>query len=204
MTASHVALGVARGERSARRAERRPRRARLRPTALLREGVLLLAATAGGLSLLWTFGAPLVGLSLVTLQTGSMSPGMPAGTLAVVRAVPALELEPGQVATLQRDDASLPVTHRVVGVEPVDGRPATASVTMRGDDNDRDDLLPYVVEEARLVLASAPGAGTLLGALRDPAVLGALTVLAAGVLLRAFWPKRPAVLAAHRRSRRSG
>lgn len=195
-----TAAAPASGERSSRRAAPRAG-VLLRTTRLLRDGILLIAALVGGLSLLWTLGAPAIGLSLVTLQTGSMAPGMPAGTLAVVREVPAIELEPGQIATVRRDDASLPVTHRVVSVRPVAGSTDTAELTMRGDANDADDLLPYLVEDARLVLASAPGAGALLAALRAPAVLGALTVLASAVLLWAFWPKRPRLLGAHRRGR---
>ncbi|MFD6770939.1 hypothetical protein ACFWC6_32495, partial [Micromonospora chalcea] len=54
-------------------------------------------------------------ISLILFKTGSMSPTIPAGSLAVVREIPASEVEVGDVVTVDRTPLP-PITHRVVQI----------------------------------------------------------------------------------------
>ncbi|MCW2843160.1 MAG: signal peptidase [Nocardioides sp.] len=57
------------------------------------------------------------GATPYVIETGSMEPGMPPGTLVVVKPVPAAEIGPGDVVTYQiKSGDSTVVTHRVVTV----------------------------------------------------------------------------------------
>jgi signal peptidase len=61
---------------------------------------------------------------------------------------------------------------------------------MRGDANPADDPEPYVITEARSVVASVPGVAQWFSGLRDPRLMGVLTLLAGGLATWAFWPRR--------------
>jgi len=118
-------------------------------------------------------------------KTGSMSPTIPAGSLAVVKEVPAAEVAVGDIVTVDRSPA-LPITHRVTSVSPAGE--ATA-LTLRGDANQADDPAPYVVTTVRTVLFSVPHLAQLVIALSHPVVLGSITLGAAGLVTWAFWPR---------------
>ena len=77
-----------------------------------------------------------MGITLMMFSTGSMSPTIPAGSVAIVQEGPASEIEVGDVVTVDLGDL-LPVTHRVTSVEPgaVDDQ---RIITMRGDANEQD------------------------------------------------------------------
>ncbi len=152
----------------------------------------LLLWTLGGLgllSLLAAVAAHLWGFSIVLFSTGSMAPTIPAGSAALVRLVPAAELKVGDVTTVQRQNA-LPITHRITGVQPMAGSTSARVITMRGDANDTDDPEPYVVSEARVVVASVPGVARYFSDLRDPRLMGLLTLVAGGLVTWAFWPRQ--------------
>lgn len=153
--------------------------------------VVLTVAGAVGLACVLAWAAvALTGLSFVVVTTGSMAPTIPAGGLAVTHRVPAADLDDGDVVTVPRAGSSLPVTHRVVAVDRVPGDTAARSLTLRGDDNTSDDRDPYVVRDAGLVLAHAPGLGSVLVAVSSPPARG-LAVAVVGVLVAwAFWPAR--------------
>ncbi len=119
-----------------------------------------------------------------------MAPTIPTGAAAVVRDVEAADIAVGDVITVQRVGAALPVTHRVVAI---DADPANSSgrlVTLRGDANASNDLTPYAITGAKRVMASFAGLGVLLEVMRSPFFLG-VTTLAVGLLtVWAFWPAR--------------
>ncbi len=153
------------------------------------DGVLWTLGGLGLLSLLAAVSAHLFGFSIVLFSTGSMSPAIPAGSAALVRLLPASEFKVGDVATVERQSA-LPITHRITSIKPLDGSPSARVITMRGDANDLDDPQPYLIHEARLVVASIPGvAGTIYG-FRDPRLMGLLTLVAGGLVTWAFWPRQ--------------
>lgn len=147
---------------------------------------------AGGVCVVAWLVARALGLSLVVLTTGSMSPTIPAGGVAVTREVPADELMAGDVVTVPRPGADLPVTHRVVAVDDVADGSEARSLTLRGDANDTDDRAPYVVTEAERVVVSAPSGGALLAAVTSPTGRGAVVVLVGLCVVVAFWPTRVA------------
>ncbi|TDW43316.1 hypothetical protein EDF52_11295 [Curtobacterium sp. PhB42] len=75
-------------------------------------------------------------------------------------------------------------------MDRVPGDTAARSLTLRGDDNASDDRDPYVVRHAGLVLAHAPGLGSVLVVVTSAPARG-LAVALVGVLVAwAFWPAR--------------
>ena len=151
------------------------------------EFVLTITALAGVTSLLWLAAAQLFSLSMVDFRTGSMSPSMPAGTLAIAMEVEAEEIRGGDVVTVRRL-GELPITHRVVSTD--DAGPGVRSLILKGDDNAEADASPYVVSEALRVGAWIPGASRYWDVLRSPGSIG-LAIIGVGVVLTvALLPRR--------------
>lgn len=148
--------------------------------------ILTLLSVAGVLCIALVIAGYAFGMSLVMFSTGSMAPTIPAGSVALVREVPATEIEVGDVVTVARPD-DLPITHRVLEVLAVDGE--TVTFTMQGDANDDPDLQPYTATTVREVLGSVPRIATLVASLQDARVLGGLAVGAAALVTWAFWPR---------------
>lgn len=160
---------------------RRPFRGRLR------EALLNVAAAGGAVCILAVVCALLFNITLIMFKTGSMAPAIPAGSLAVVREIPAAEITIGDVVTVDRP-GKLPITHRVQSVGPADG--AGRTITMKGDANTEADPAPYVVQRVRLVLWSAPGLAYPLAAAANPVVLGATTVAVSALVTWVLWPRQ--------------
>ena len=117
---------------------------------------------------------------LVTVQTGSMAPALPAGAVLVERHVPLAELRPGAVITFHAPTARAPLlTHRVLTVERPGGRTV---VRTQGDANPGPD--PWEAEllgdRVWVVVASLPWGGELVDAVRSPAGLAVVAVLLPG------------------------
>lgn len=127
------------------------------------------------------------GVSFVRLATGSMSPTFPADSILLVRSVPAGQVEAGDVVTVSRD-GTVPITHRVVSVEPTTA--GGAELVLRGDANTVDDPEPYQVARVGLVLGGVPFGGSVLAAVQSPLGLGLATVVVALLVLWAWWPRR--------------
>lgn len=144
-------------------------------------------AAVGALCILAVIAAVVFQVTLIMFSTGSMSPTIPAGSVAVVREVPATEIAVGDVVTVDRPNA-LPITHRVTEIVDTDGDRVT--FTMQGDANADPDPAPYTTETVRLVLFAVPGMAAVISPLQDPLVLGTITVLAAALVTWAFWPHR--------------
>ncbi|WP_256871483.1 signal peptidase I [Paenarthrobacter nitroguajacolicus] len=161
----------------------------------LRETLLNLAAAGGAVCLIAVVLAVAFNITLILFKTGSMSPTIPAGSLAVVREIPAAEVKTGDIVTVDRP-GKLPITHRIQNVEPAEG--AARAITMKGDANAEADPAPYVVERVRIVLWSVPGLAYPLAAVANPVVLGATTVCVAALVSWVLWPRN----ASRRGSRR--
>jgi len=163
-----------------------PSRRRRSAGRWLRSALLNVAAVGGVLCLLWVAAALVFHLSLIMFKTGSMSPTIPTGSLALVHQVPAAEARVGDVVTVDRP-GQLPVTHRVVSVEPAqDGR---ARLVLKGDANPTVDPAPYDVATFREVLWSAPGLARVVVWLGSPWVIGVLTLSVAALVTWVFWPR---------------
>jgi signal peptidase I len=129
-----------------------------------------------------------LGVSLVRLATGSMTPTYPTDSVVIVRSVPAADVEVGDIVTVSRDGL-VPITHRVVSVTPV-GVSGGAELVLRGDANTADDPEPYQVARVGLVLGGIPFGGFVLMGLQSPVGLGMATVVVCALLLWAWWPRR--------------
>ena len=126
-------------------------------------------------------------ISLIMFKTGSMSPEIPAGSVAVVKEISADEIRVGDVITVDRDEGQLPVTHRVLEVYPQ--RPGEALVQMQGDANPNPDPGLYRVGNVRKVLFSVPELAKVIVWFGNPWILGGITLLASLAVLWVFWPK---------------
>ncbi|WP_087485840.1 signal peptidase I [Brachybacterium massiliense] len=152
----------------------------------LLNGILNLAAVGGALCVVLVILAVVFDISLILFRTGSMTPTIPQGSLAVVQEIPAAEVEVGDVVTVDREDA-LPITHRVTSVtELPDGQ---RQITMKGDANDAADTAPYTVAEVRQVLFSIPGLAKPVAALNSPYLLGGVTLAVSALVVWALWPR---------------
>lgn len=133
---------------SGRRAAERPR-GLLHAVGLgLSVGLLLLVV---GLAALLIVVPKATGSTPLTVLTSSMEPGLPPGTLLVVRPVAPADVRLGDVVTYQIESGRPEVvTHRVVGVETTSDGGLT--FTLQGDANDRADPSPVLPEQVRGVL----------------------------------------------------
>lgn len=181
--------------------ERRSRSLRARSSRLVGELILWVAAIAGTVCIVLVILAFTMNITLIMFRTGSMAPAIPAGSVAVVRQVPASSVAVGDVVTVDRE-GQLPVTHRVTSI--VAGQTESARVlTMRGDANADEDPFPYEVESVRTVLFSVPGIAPAIVKLGNPFVLGGITVGAALLVGWAFWPRESAQPAGKKSRRRA-
>lgn len=149
--------------------------------------LLWIAAAAGVICIALVILAFTANITLIMFRTGSMSPTIPAGSVAIVQQIPASAIEVGDVVTVDRED-DLPVTHRVTSVV-AGASEAERVITMRGDANASDDPYPYAVTSVRIVLFSIPGIATVIVAMGNPFMLGGITVAAALLVVWAFWPR---------------
>ncbi|WP_229673305.1 signal peptidase I [Microbacterium saperdae] len=157
------------------------------PGRLIADVLLWIAAVGGVICIVLVVLALTAQITLIMFRTGSMSPTITAGSVAVVQRVPAADIAIGDVVTVDRVD-ELPITHRVTSVEP--GASADERIiTMRGDANTEADPFPYTVTSVRIVLFSIPGIATLIVGMGNPYVLGVLTLAATALVVWAFWPR---------------
>ena len=105
------------------------------------------------------------GYQLRIVQTGSMRPTIPVGSVVVVMAAPQYHV--GDILTFQRTDDKEATTHRLVQIT-TDAAGQTVFI-VRGDANNANDLRPVkpseVVGKTRLIL---PVLGYLLVFIRSP------------------------------------
>lgn len=138
-------------------------RAGLNVAALL--GIVCVICAA----VLWVAGG-----RVIIFTSGSMSPAIPAGSVALTVPVPADTVVEGNVITVRRDDERL-VTHRVQ--EATTSQDVTF-VTLRGDANASDDPHPYTLQgPVQRVLWSVPGIGRLMAAAQSPWLLAPVAAL---------------------------
>lgn len=154
-----------------------------------KEIALTTLALAGSLCLIAVVAGAWLDISLIVFRTGSMSPGIEPGAIAVVQEVPASSLTRGDIATVQREGSSLPVTHRVVAsaADPADHH--KVFLTMKGDANASEDPVTYNVQSAKKLLVSVPGFGYWVMRLQSPWFMGFCTVAMAALVTWTFWPR---------------
>ncbi len=153
------------------------------------DGVLWTLGGLGLISVIAAVAAHVWGFSIILFSTGSMTPTIPAGSAALVRLLPATQFRVGDVTTVERKNL-LPITHRITSIKPVAGQPDAREITMRGDANKLEDPNPYLISQARLVVASVPGVADLFQGMRNPLLMAGLTLLAGLLVSWAFWPRQ--------------
>lgn len=166
-------------------------------TARLAIRLIGLTAAAAVAALFLAVGVgPLTGRYLpYTVLTASMSPTMPAGSVAFVVRVDAEDLRVGDVITyrIPVEDRRV-VTHRIV--EIVESGPEPTVVT-KGDANDAPDAwsAKLIGGEAWRAVGAVPYLGFAIKALRHPTVVTVsrtvLPALTAVVWLATIWWRRP-------------
>ncbi|MCU1510118.1 MAG: hypothetical protein JWQ12_2383 [Glaciihabitans sp.] len=161
--------------------------------------LLTLAAAGGAICIVLVILAVVFHISLVMFKTGSMSPTIPQGSVALVRQVPASEVKVGEVVTVSRT-GQLPISHRVTSVKPGDTA-GTRILTLRGDANPTDDPVPYTVHSASVVFWSAPGVAYFIVWLSNPLVAGAIALGVSALVTWAFWPSGGGPRTPRKRSR---
>ena len=156
--------------------------------ALISLGVLLPAAilAVAGFVLGWTFQP---------IETRSMEPRYPAGSLAVVTPIDPADVEPGMTIVFEDPmNRERLVAHRVVRQLPGD----SLAWETKGDANATSDPLPVHATAVRGRLAwSIPGVGSVVTALRGPQAVLLLVILPLAILVSTE-------LAAVRRGRAKG
>lgn len=150
----------------------------------LGSAALTALAALGVVSVLAALAGLLFGVTPLIVRSGSMSPGLPVGSLALARSVPASSVVEGEVVSVVRADGSR-VTHRVVASEET--TTSIRRLTLQGDANSVADE-PVLVARVDRVMASAPRLGTILQALVSPPVHFAAGLATGVALLWAFGP----------------
>lgn len=136
-------------------------------SVIVRETVLWIGAAAGVLCLAAACMAVFFGVTPLVFRSGSMSPQIPTGSLALARTTSASDLAPGDVVSVIRADGER-VTHRLVSEEP--GGEGRWSLTIKGDANAAPDPEPVVTREVDRVFWSVPRVGFLLQGASKPQV----------------------------------
>ncbi|EMY34296.1 S26 family peptidase [Arthrobacter crystallopoietes BAB-32] len=139
-------------------------------------------AILGTLCLLLALAGMLAGAKPLIFTSGSMTPTIPAGGLALSLPAGAGDLVAGDVVSVENAQG-VRITHRVQAVEH---RGATAVLTLKGDANDAVDAERYVVTTGDRVVWSAPLLGYAVAALGSPYAIFAGGLLSAYLLYLAF------------------
>lgn len=150
--------------------------------------VLNILAICGVICIILVICAIAFNITLMMFKTGSMTPTIPQGSVAIVQEVPANTVHIGDIVTIDRGEDRLPVTHRIIDIEP--GHNGATIITMKGDANPGPDPAPYEVTTVRRVLYHIPHLAKYIVKLSDPVVMGGITIGAALLVTWAFWPRR--------------
>lgn len=150
------------------------------------ESLLTVTATLGVLCIVATVASLAFDVEPLVFRSGSMSPTISTGDLAVARSVPASELAKGDIVSVRTAKGER-VTHRITRVEDVgDAR----SLTLKGDSNSTADIETYSVNSADKVLFSIPKVGYIVNAVSGTVGAFGGGLLVALVLFVAFGPGR--------------
>lgn len=150
---------------------------RQRPLGRIARITLNAAAVAGVLCVVVGAVAFVTGVRPIIFQTGSMAPGIPAGSLALTVPVTADDIRVGDVVGAPRVGDGKLVTHRVVGAER---HGDLRLIRMRGDANEAEDATPYdVTDGAQRLVWSVPGVGEAMASIRSPWLFVGLIALLA-------------------------
>lgn len=139
-----------------------------RAAVAVREVLLWAGSVIGVLCLAMAAAAILFGVTPLVFRSGSMSPQIPTGSLALSKTVPAADLHPGDVVSVLRADGER-VTHRLVSKTAEPG--GAYSLVIKGDANAEADPVPIVTTTVDRVFWSVPRVGYVLAEVSKPQVV---------------------------------
>lgn len=149
-----------------------------------RETALTVGAIVGVFCMLLAVAAFAFGIQPVIFRSGSMSPAINTGALAISKSVDANDLAVGDIVTVLTG-SGIRVTHRIQDLSVSNGQ---ASLVLRGDANNVADEHVYVVKSADRVLFDIPKAGFVVSWISGPIGIFGGGLLVGLLLLTAFGP----------------
>ena len=150
-----------------------------------REVFLTFGAVLGVVCILVTAAGFAFGVKPLIFRSGSMSPAIHTGDMAISRTVEASALKRGDVVSVINSGGER-VTHRLVNAaRQGDAR----QLTLKGDANKKADTEVYTVTKAERVLFTIPRAGYVVNAAMSPAGLFVLGLYVAAMVALIF--RRP-------------
>jgi signal peptidase I len=150
------------------------------------EAISALAAAAA-IWLLWGILSPALGISLIVSSPYSMAPQIPAGSVALIRTVPASDVSVGDLVTVRPSGVDTLLTKRVLATaSPVSGT-ETRTLTLASS-NGASNGTKYSVAAVGTLVASIPGLGNILLNLGQPVVVGLIIAL---LLVMSVWVRTP-------------
>ncbi|NKS30471.1 signal peptidase I [Rhodococcus hoagii] len=153
----------------------------------VREVALTVGAIAGLICIVATVAALLFDVKPLIFRSGSMSPEITTGSLALARTVPADDLSVGDIISVN-DVGGTRITHRVFAIQETTDR--SASVTLKGDANADPDVEPYVIHDADRVFWSTGGLGYIAAWLSSSTAIFLGGVLVGALLVIVARPSR--------------
>ena len=126
-------------------------------------------------------GAPLTGLQVFTVLSGSMEPTYHVGSLIYVKDVDPFELESGEVITFMLDENTV-ATHRIVEVVPDDEDDSVVRFRTKGDANENvDGSLVHYKNVIGSPVFTIPYLGYAVSYIQNPP--GTYVAISAGAIL---------------------
>ncbi|OYD66705.1 signal peptidase I [Rhodococcus sp. OK302] len=125
------------------------------------------------------------GIKPLVFRSGSMSPEITTGSLALARSVPATDLVVGDIVSVINEQGTR-ITHRVYDMESQTGN--SVDVWLKGDANTVPDTETYSVTEADRIFFSVGGLGYAVAWLSSPIAVFLGGAFVAGLLMVAFRP----------------
>lgn len=151
---------------------------------VVRDSALTVGAITGVVCMLLAVAALAFDVRPVIFRSGSMSPAIDTGALAISKSVDAKDLAIGDVVTV-KTGAGVRVTHRIQDLSLANGK---ATLVLRGDANGVADERAYVVKTADRVLFDIPKAGYVVSWASGPVGIFAGGLLVGLLMLTAFGP----------------
>jgi signal peptidase len=132
--------------------------------------------------------APL-GCRAYVIYGGSMGSALPNGSIGITRQIDADSIKVGDIVAMKRSSRSLPILHRIIGIDTSDGTPKYVT---QGDANKEPDPDPVSLQgSGDKILFSIPWLGYVVHFARGAAgrvfLLFVPATLLAGIVLQQTW-----------------
>lgn len=147
----------------------------------LAQAALTVGAILGVASVVLAVGTVFFGVQPLVFRSGSMSPTIDTGALALSRDIPASEIRIGDIVSVH-DPKGVRVTHRVVGVDKLATPEGGVSLRLKGDANQAADADAYVAMSADRVFAHVPYLGYFAAWMSGPLGMFVAGLLVAGLI----------------------